>query len=293
MNRYHEGKKISIISIISNIILAAIKLIIGFLVGSAGLIADGFHSVSDTFSTVAVLIAIKIADQPPDEDHPYGHGQAEPIAAKILGLILMFTGIILIYKTANQILLGSYDTIGLKGFWVAIFSILVKEGLFRYTYKIGEKTNNQALKADAWHHRSDAISSIASAIGILGAYFGYAILDPVAGVIVALMIIKVGWNIVRDAVSSLMGTAPSNKKLNSIREIAKDTNGVEAVSELKAHYYGIDLYVDLKVLVDYRLTVLEGHEIAARVKERISNKHSETREVLVHVDPMLPEINNS
>ncbi len=291
MDRFKEGKKVSYISIIGNILLALIKIIIGYITGSSALIADGFHSFSDIISTIGVLIAIRISNLPPDKEHQYGHGNAEPIAAKILGIILLFTGALLAINSGKLILQHNFQKLGLIAFWAAIISILVKETMFRYTYRVGKETGNQALIADAWHHRSDAISSVAAAIGIMGSYLGYPILDPVAGLIVALMIIKVGWDIIKDAVNSLMDTAPPDEKLESLYKLAESVNGVEKVSELKAHYNGVDLFVDIKIQVDYRITVLEGHQIASEVKKEIFNQNSETIEVLVHVNPMFPGVN--
>ena len=285
MDRYKEGKKISYITIIGNIFLAIIKIFIGILVGSAGLIADGFHSVSDTASTIAVLIAIYVSNKPPDEEHQYGHGQAESIAAKILGILLLLTGFALGYNIINEILKQEYGVPGIYGLWAAILSIIIKEVMFRYTYKIGEETNNQALIADAWHHRSDAISSIAAALGILGANLGYPILDPVAGIIVAILIIRVGWNIIVDAIDSLMVKAPSEEDNQEIRDIVNKVDGVEELKDLRAHYSGVDLYVDLRIVVNAQLTVKEGHDISMKVREELLKKCEQVREVIVHIDP--------
>lgn len=288
MERYKKGKRISIIVIWGNILLAIFKVSIGIIARSSALIADGFHSVSDIVSTLAVIIAINIANKPPDEKHPYGHGQAEPIAAKILGIILMFTGVLLAFNTGRDIINGNITISGLSGFWVALFSILVKEIMFRYTYNVGKKTSNQALIADAWHHRSDAISSVAAAIGIFGSYLGYPIMDPIAAIIVAFMIIRVGWKVVKDAIGSLMISSPPEEKIKKIKKHIRMVTGVEEIVDLKIHYNGINLYMDLKILVDYSLSVLQGHQIASEVKHKIFEEYPETKEVLIHVDPMLP-----
>lgn len=285
MDRYSEGKKISYIGIIGNIFLAVIKIIFGILSGSSALIADAFHSISDIISTVAVLIAIYISNKPPDEGHHYGHGQAESIAAKILGIILLLTGFTLAYNMVFQIIDGNYDIPGIYGIWAAIASIIIKELLYRYTFKIGEKTNNQALKADAWHHRSDAISSIAASIGIIGANLGYPILDPIAGVVVSLLIFKVGLDIIIDAVSSLMVKAPSKEDTDLIRNLAIKVKEVMGIQELKAHYSGVDLYVDLRIIVNKDLSVKEGHDISLKVRNKILNQSSQVKEVIVHIHP--------
>lgn len=285
MDRYKKGKKISYITIAGNIFLAIIKITVGILVGSAGLIADGFHSVSDTASTIAVLIAIYISNKPPDEEHQYGHGQAESIAAKILGIILLLTGFALGYNIINGILNQDYGIPGIYGFWAAVLSIIIKEIMFRYTYKVGEETNNQALIADAWHHRSDAISSIAAAAGILGANLGYPILDPIAGIVVALLIIRVGWNIIVDAINTLMIKAPPEEDNEEIRNIVNNIEGVQEIKELRSHYSGVDLYVDLRIVVDAQLTVKKGHDISVKVRNKLLNQCEQVREVIVHIHP--------
>ncbi|HKL13446.1 MAG TPA: cation diffusion facilitator family transporter [Halanaerobiales bacterium] len=285
MDRYSQGKKISYITIFGNIFLALLKIIIGTLVASSALIADGFHSVSDVASTLAVLIAIYVSSKPPDEEHQYGHGQAESIAAKILGILLLLTGLVLGYNIIKQIINQNFGIPGIYGLWAAIASIIIKEIMFRYTYKVGQKTNNQALIADAWHHRSDAISSVAAAIGILGANMGLPILDPIAGIIVAILIIRVGWNIIVDAVNALMVKAPPKEDSEEIRETVNKIAGVKDIKELRAHYSGVDLYVDLRIVVDGNLTVKEGHDISVDVRNRLLKECEQVKEVIVHIHP--------
>ncbi len=285
MDRYSQGKKISYITISGNIFLALLKIIIGTLVASSALIADGFHSVSDVASTLAVLIAIYVSSKPPDEEHQYGHGQAESIAAKILGILLLLTGLTLGYNILRQILNQNFGIPGIYGFWAAVVSIIIKEIMFRYTHKVGEETNNQALIADAWHHRSDAISSVAAAVGILGANMGYPILDPIAGIIVAILIIRVGWNIIVDAVNTLMVKAPPKEDSEEIRKIVNEIEGVKEIKELRAHYSGVDLYVDLRIVVDGNLTVKEGHDISVEVRNTLLKEYEQVKEVIVHIHP--------
>jgi cation diffusion facilitator family transporter len=285
MDRYSQGKKISYITITGNIFLAVLKIVIGTLVGSSALIADGFHSVSDVASTLAVLIAIYVSSKPPDADHHYGHGQAESIAAKILGILLLLTGLTLGYNIFKQILNQNFGIPGIYGFWAALASIIIKELMFRYTHKVGKETNNQALIADAWHHRSDAISSIAAAVGILGANMGVPILDPIAGVIVAALIIRVGWNIIVDAINSLMVKAPAEEDSEVIRNTVNKVDGVKNIKELRAHYSGVDLYVDLRIVVDADLTVREGHDISVQVRNKLLKECEQVKEVIVHIHP--------
>lgn len=286
MDRYKEGKKISYITISGNIFLAVLKIIVGTLVSSSALIADGFHSVSDVASTLAVLIAIYVSNKPPDEKHQYGHGQAESIAAKILGILLLLTGLILGYNIFKQIINQNFNIPGIYGLWAAVASIIIKEVMFRYTYKVGKETDNQALIADAWHHRSDAISSVAAAFGILGANLGYPILDPIAGAVVAILIIRVGWNIIVDAIDTLMVKAPSKKETKKLKEFVKQIEGVKGIQQLRAHYNGVDLYVDLRIVVDGQLTVNQGHEISVDVRTKLMDEFEKIREVIVHIHPV-------
>ncbi len=283
--RFKKGKKVSYLMIAGNLFLAALKISVGLIVGSSALVADGFHSFSDIVSTTGVLVALYVANRPPDAKHQYGHGQAEPLAAMMLGLILIMTGGLLAYNSVMTIISGEYEILGLFGFWAAVFSIILKEIMFRYSYRIGKETNNQSLKADAWHHRSDAVSSLAAAAGIMGSYLGYPILDPAAGAVVSLLILRVGWKIIQKAVTSLLTVSPDQKKLDEIKRIANTVDGVVEITELKAHYSGGDLFIDLKILVDYSLTVLKGHQIAVEVKQKLCEEMPETEEVLVHVNP--------
>lgn len=287
MDRFEKGKQVSYKMIAGNILLAVLKLTVGVLAGSSALIADGFHSFSDIASTVGILVALNVSQKPPDEKHHYGHGQAEPIAAMMLGVILVLTGGGMAYRTITQLVNGHYQVLGLMGFWAAVLSIIIKEIMFRYSYRVGELTNNQSLKADAWHHRSDAISSLAAAAGVLGSYLGFPVLDPIAGLLVSLLIIKVGWDVLKEAVSALLTISPGKEKLEKIKRTAAKVNGVGSISDVKAHYNGGDLYIDIKILVDYSLSVMEGHQIAVEVKEKLFSEIKETKEVLVHVDPMM------
>ena len=189
------------------------------------------------------------------------------------------------YNIIKQIINQNFGIPGIYGLWAAIASIIIKEIMFRYTYKVGQKTNNQALIADAWHHRSDAISSVAAAIGILGANMGLPILDPIAGIIVAILIIRVGWNIIVDAVNALMVKAPPKEDSEEIRETVNKIAGVKDIKELRAHYSGVDLYVDLRIVVDGNLTVKEGHDISVDVRNRLLKECEQVKEVIVHIHP--------
>ncbi|QEK11932.1 cation transporter [Crassaminicella thermophila] len=279
------GKKASWIGIIGNILLTSLKAIVGLLAGSTAMIADALHSGSDIISTIAVLHSIKISHQPPDEKHHYGHGKAESIVAKIVAIILFITAIgigMSAYKSLKNPNLKPPESIAI---WAALLSILVKEWMYRYTVSIGTKIQSQALIADAWHHRTDAFSSIAALIGITGAVMGFPILDPIAGLIVALMIMKAAFSIYWDAVTELMDTAPSQEIIHNIKKISLSIDGVKSVHKIRARKHGNQIYVDMIICVDRSITVEQGHYFAAQTKLAIFNSIDNIKDVVIHVDP--------
>ena len=279
------GQRVLKVTLAANIFLALLKIIVGFLASSAALVADGFHSISDIASSAGVLIAVAFASRPPDDNHHYGHGQAEPLAAVMIGMILFITAALLAYNMVGNLIAGEVSIPGTMALYAAFISIVVKELMYRYTIKAGEETDNQALKADAWHHRSDAFSSVAALIGIAAARIGFWFLDPVAGIVVAVMVFKVGYEILEEGFITLLGKAPAGNKILEIKEQIIEVDGVEDILDVKGRYNGPVLYLDIKIAVSPTLTVEEGHEIAARVKSRLLERYIEAEEVLVHVDP--------
>ena len=283
--RFERGKKISIISLISNALLALIKIIIGFLASSTALIADGFHSVSDMASTIIVMFSLHLSETPADKNHPYGHEKAEALGTNILAVILILTAVFLGRDAFSIILSGEIAEPGTLALAAAFLSIVVKELLYRYTIKIGEEINSRGLIADAHHHRSDALSSIAALIGIAGAKLGFRILDPIAGLIVAFLILKVGYDILKDTSYELMDGRPEKEKIEKLINLAKKIEGVKDIHDIKLRSYGPRYIADLKIAVDGRLTVKEGHNIAVKVKNKIIESEDDVKDVLVHVDP--------
>ncbi|QZY57216.1 cation diffusion facilitator family transporter [Crassaminicella profunda] len=291
-DRLSLGKKASWIGIIGNILLTALKAIIGFISGSTAMVADALHSGSDIVATTIVLHGIKISHRPPDQEHHYGHGKAESIVAKIIAIILMITGMgigLSAYHSLKSPNLTSPDAIAI---WAAVLSIVVKEWMYRYTVKIGERIESQALVADAWHHRTDAFSSIAALIGITGAVLGYPILDPIAGIIVAFMIVKAGFSIYLDAINELMDTAPSKEVMDRIKKTTLSVDGVRSVHKIRARKNGNQIYVDLVICVDKYITVEKGHQFAAQAKYNILNTMPNIKDVVIHVDPYPLEDND-
>ncbi len=284
--RYQQGKRISIISLISNTILALIKIFIGFFASSTALIADGFHSVSDMASTIIVMISIRFSETPADKNHPYGHEKAEALGTNILAVILILTAVFLARDALLTMLSGNIAEPGSWALGAAFISIIVKELLYRYTIKIGQEINSRGLIADAHHHRSDALSSVAALIGIGGAKLGLRVLDPLAGLAVAFLILKVGYEIMRDTSYELMDGRPDKDKIEDIRNLAGSIEGVMGIHDIKLRSYGPNYIVDLKIVVKDQLSVVEGHNIACRVEKKIINSSDDVKDVLVHVDPL-------
>lgn len=284
--RYQQGKKISIISILSNVLLAVLKIFIGFFANSKALIADGFHSVSDMASTIIVMASMKFSETPADKNHPYGHEKAEALGTNILAVILVLTAFFLGRDAVLTIVSGNIAEPGSWALFAAFVSIIVKEILYRFTIKIGEEINSRGLIADAHHHRSDALSSIAALIGIGGAKLGFRFLDPLAGLVVALLILKVGYEIMRDTSYELMDGRPDKEKINEIRDLAAEIEGVIEIHDIKLRSYGPNYIVDLKIVVEDQLSVADGHNIACLVEKKIIKNSDDVKDVMVHVDPL-------
>ncbi len=283
--RFERGKKISIISLAANTLLALVKITIGFLASSTALIADGFHSVSDMASTIIVMFSLHLSETPADKNHPYGHEKAEALGTNILAVILILTAVFLGRDAFSIILSGEIAEPGTLALAAAFLSIVVKELLYRFTIKIGREINSRGLIADAHHHRSDALSSVAALIGIAGAKLGFRILDPIAGLIVAFLILKVGYDILKDTSYELMDGRPEKEKIEQIINLTEKIEGVKDIHDIKLRSYGPRYIADLKIAVDGRLSVKEGHNIAVKVKNKIIESEDDVKDVLVHVDP--------
>lgn len=236
-------------------------------------------------STIIVMISIKFSETPADKNHPYGHEKAEALGTNILAVILILTAVFLGRDAFLRILSGKLARPGPWALAAAFISIVVKELLYRFTIKIGREINSRGLIADAHHHRSDALSSIAALIGIGGARLGYEFLDPLAGLVVAFLILKVGYEIMRDTAYELMDGRPELEKVDEIGAIANSIAGVIEIHDLKLRSYGPSYIVDLKIVVQDQLSVFEGHKIASKVENEIIEKSDSVKDVLVHVDP--------
>lgn len=291
--RFKMGRKITVRNLLINTFLTVVKFSVGFLANSSAMIADGFHSLSDIFSSAVVLIGLKISIKPADGKHPYGHGKAESVVAKIIALLLTAAGFMLIYHAIKIIIGNELAVPGWLALGGAVISVFVKELMYRLTFNVGKKINSTALKADAWHHRSDALSSVAALIGIFGARLGFPFLDPVAAVFVGGMVIRVGIKLLTKAINELMDSAPDEETLLEIKTIIQNIAQVQKINDLKIRQNGPYLFVDLKVVVAEGLSALEAHNISANIKTQIINNDQRVKDVLVHVDPAEIEKTNN
>jgi len=288
MDRYRKGQQAATVGVIVNLILSSGKIFFGIIGNSAALITDGIHSASDIITSVAVFIGIKIAKKPPDKEHPYGHGKAESIAAKTIAIFLILVAGEIIYLNIMHISEKQTELPAASAVWAAIASIAIKEGLFQYKINIGKKINSSSIVTDAWHHRSDALSSLIVLIGIIGSKIGgqnYAFLDHLAALIVGLIILGIGIKLFIKTSSELMDKMPESTILANIGDIAMTVEGVKGIETLKARKFGLDIFVDIHVEVDKNISIEKGHVIAHNVKAILIEKIAMIKDVLVHIEP--------
>ena len=279
--------KVSIISIIANVVLAAFKLVAGVFAHSGAMISDAIHSASDVFSTFVVMIGIKIASKEPDEEHPYGHERMECVAAIILATILCITGLG-IGKNALSNITGNSGEMAVPGVLAliaAIVSIIVKEAMFWYTRHYAKKIDSGALMADAWHHRSDALSSIGAFIGIIFARMGYVMMDSIACLVICVFIVKAAYDIFKDAIDKMVDKSCSIEVEDEIRAIVLAEDGVRGIDSLSTRLFGNKMYVDLEIRADGEKTLNETHEIAEAVHDSIEARFEKVKHIMVHVNP--------
>jgi cation diffusion facilitator family transporter len=285
MDKTRIAGRISIVSIIWNVLLSIVKITVGFLANSTAMVADGMHSVSDVFTTVLAFAGVKFAEKEADEEHPYGHEKIEPVMGKLLATVLFLTGVFIAYEAIQKIQAGQLVVPGQLAIGAAVLSIVVKEILFRYTIKGAEAISSSALRADAWHHRSDALSSVGSLVGIVGARLGYPLLDPIASVAISMLIIKVAFDIYMNSVRALIDTAASQPVIDKIEEITKSVPGVVRIDALRTRQHADRLYVDLEIAVDAELSLKKAHAIAEEVHDHLEKGMDRVKHVMVHVNP--------
>jgi len=271
------------VSIIGNVLLSLLKLIVGFLYSSIALISDGVHSLSDVITSVAGYFGIRVASKPPDKDHPFGHSRFEPLVAFLIGEALLVVAYEIGRDSFWRLLRGESIQVNWIMLGVAVLSIIVKEAMFRYSVYVGRKLNSQILIADAYHHRSDVLSSVAVLIGLGLQRFGFSKGDALAGLIVSIFLVKVSIEIILENVGYLTGRAPSFEVCEEIKKRALSVPNVLGIHDLRAHYVGNKLHVELHVEVPPELTLKEAHDVSEEVKRRIE-EIPEVDRVFVHVD---------
>ena len=291
MDKEKEVYKVSFITIFFNIFLTVIKLFAGFFAHSNAMISDAIHSLSDVLSTVVVLIGVKMASKEPDEDHPYGHERLECVAALLLSIMLFATGIgIGIAGIKNIIYNNEIVVPGVLALVTAIVSIVIKEGMYWYTRNIAKKINSGALLADAWHHRSDSLSSIGSFIGILGARLGYIYFDSVASIIICIFIIKVSIDIFVDSIDKMVDKSCDDATIKKIKEIVSKNKNVIEIDNLRTRKFGGVAYVDIDISVDRHLSIEKAHDISHDVHKSIEKEIEFVKHCRIHVNPYLKDI---
>lgn len=280
--------RVSSVSIASNFILTAFKLFAGLIAHSGAMISDAIHSASDVFSTVVVMIGIRISRKASDKDHPYGHERLECVAAIVLATILAATGLGIGYTAVTKIAGGNYENLavpGLLALIAALVSILVKEAMYQYTKIEAKRIDSGALMADAWHHRSDALSSVGALIGIGGARLGFPILDPAASLVICFFIEKAAYEIFMDAVDKMVDKACDEETEAALRECAAAQEGVLGVDLLHTRVFGNKVYVDIEIRADGEETLRRAHETAEQVHDAIEKNFPKVKHIMVHVNP--------
>ena len=296
MNRQMTDKqvamRVSIISIYANVALALIKGIIGFLANSRAMISDAVHSASDVFSTFIVMIGVSISNKQSDESHPYGHERFESAASIILAVVLFITGLKIGLSGLANIFGGDYESLSVPG-WpalaAALLSVVVKEAMYWYTRTAAKRIRSDALLADAWHHRSDALSSVGAFAGILGARLGYPVLDHVASVIISICILKVAVDIFREALGKMVDKACPPEVAQEIKREVESVDGVLGVDLLRTRLFGSRIYVDIEIAAEGDKSLWETHAIAENVHDKIEADFPDVKHCMVHVNPIKVE----
>lgn len=280
--------RVSLVSVAGNTVLSALKLLAGILAHSGAMISDAVHSASDVFSTFIVMIGVKIAAREADEEHPYGHERFECVAAMLLAGVLAATGVLIGRSAVLQLTGGEGTAVqapGVLALIAAVVSIVSKEAMYWYTRHYAKRLASGALMANAWHHRSDALSSVGALVGIAGARMGYGFLEPAASLVICLFILKAAWDIFKDAVGKMVDKACDPETEAAIRACAASQPQVRGVDMLQTREFGSRIYVDLEIRADGELPLREAHGIAERVHDAVEAAFPRVKHIMVHVNP--------
>lgn len=282
--------RVTSIGIIGNVILSLFKFLAGIFGHSSAMVSDAIHSLSDVLATFIAWLGIRLSMQAPDREHPYGHERLECVASLLLGTILFGTGLMIGLSGLKTILAGHHEELQTPeciALIAAVVSIATKEGMFWYTRHYAKVLNSAAFMADAWHHRSDALSSIGSLIGIGGAMLGFPILDPLASVAIAVCIIKVAYDILKDAVSKMLDTACSSEYEKKLADFISAQDGVDRLDVLHTRMFGNKIYIDAEISVDGDKSLTDAHEIAESVHTQVEKHFDNIKHIMIHVNPMV------
>lgn len=286
------ANKVSIITIIGNVVLSIFKFLAGIIAHSNAMISDAIHSASDVFSTFVVMVGIKFASKEPDKEHPYGHERLECVTAIILAMILFMTGLWIGLGAITRMVTTNYHKVGMPGtlaLIAAIISIISKEGMYWYTRYYALKIDSDALMADAWHHRSDAFSSIGALIGIAGARLGFPIMDSIASIVISVFIAKAAFDIFKDAMDKMIDHSCDDETEHQIRACVTENENVMGIHLLKTRIFGNKIYVDVEILADATCTLKEAHLIAKEVHNQIEETFPKVKHIMVYVSPTTHE----
>ncbi len=283
--RYEASRRITLVSVAWNLALTVAQVFIGLIGNSQALVADGFHTLSDLITDFMVLYALKHGRKAADEEHPYGHARIETAVTLLLGIILFGVGLGIAARAGFRLYAAeAFAVPSAITLWVAVATLAAKEWLFRYTLRVAERFDSAMLRANAWHHRSDAISSLIVVAGIGGSLIGFGYLDSMAAIVVAAMVTKVGFDLGRQALVELIDTGLSAADLETIRRTIRAVGGVKTLHQLRTRRLGGQALVDVHILVDDRLSVTEGHQIGETVRARLMRDVSGIADVMVHID---------
>lgn len=281
-------RKLSLVGIIGNVFLSAFKFVAGIMGNSSAMVSDAVHSLSDVFATFIALLGVRFGRREADASHPYGHERIESLAAVVLGLILLVTGVGIGWVGLEKILAGNYESLPIPGMIAliaAIVSIAVKEGMFWYTRHWARVIRSSAFEADAWHHRSDAMSSIGALVGVGGSMLGYPVLDPIASVVICLFILKQGISIIYDALKKMLDTSCGEQFEKEVRQLVDAEDQVERIDMLRTRMFGDKVYIDMEIAIDGSMQLTDAHAIAERVHDDIEHAFPEVKHVMIHVNP--------
>ncbi len=282
------ANKVSFITIVQNVLLSVFKLFAGIFAHSNAMISDAVHSASDVFSTIIVIIGVKLASKESDKEHPYGHERLECVAAIVLSIVLLYTGIKIGSQAVKDIIGGNYQSLqkpGMLALVAAVVSIVTKEIMYWYTRHYAKKIDSSALMADAWHHRSDALSSVGALVGIGGAMMGFPVMDSVASIVIFVFIAKAAYDIFKDAMDKMVDHSCDDETEKELRDFVLAQKEVLSVDLLHTRIFGNKIYVDVEIGVNGSYTLRQAHEIAEEVHEGIEKNFPKVKHVMVHVNP--------